>query len=74
MGLRDPSLAEKLSEHRAHIATFSERTRLLERQIDRGGAILTTDLVERFGQLIRENLQYDNRPSGGSICACSSTR
>ncbi|WP_264583801.1 recombinase family protein [Sphingobium sp. B7D2B] len=62
MSPRDPALAEKLSEHRARIATLSERANLLERQLNRGGTILTPDLIKRFSQLIRDRLRDDESP------------
>lgn len=62
MSPRDPALAEKLAEHKTRVATLSERASLLERQLSKGSTALTSDLIARFGQLVRDKLREHESP------------
>lgn len=60
MSARDPVFAKRLGDHRARVARLNTSIESLERQLQRGARRITPEIVQRFGETLRDKLTADD--------------
>ncbi|MEQ8311124.1 MAG: recombinase family protein [Sphingopyxis sp.] len=60
MSPRDPTVAKRFAEHRTKVASLNDTIESLERQIAKGKRRITPEIIDRFGNMLREKLEADD--------------
>lgn len=53
-------LAKRFAEHRTKVASLNDTIESLERQIAKGKRRITPEIIDRFGNMLREKLEADD--------------
>ncbi len=60
MSPRDTTVANRFAEHRTKVASLNDTIESLERQMEKGKRRITPEIIDRFGNMLREKLEADD--------------